>query len=204
MGDRALVRRILGGDREAGERWVTAEYPRIYRLLRHLTGAVETAEDLTQQTFLKAWQALATFRGEASLRTWLHRIAYHEYTHWLRSRRVNAPLDEAYEAPDLHAAQQLEAVLVHRALADLSPDHRETFVLYHIQGLTVSEVAAVLNVPNGTVKSRLFHARHQLRELLRPAEDAQKTEGHEEPRSDAGRCGLEVLGCNHSAGGDQQ
>src|SRR5215212_4157445 len=75
MGDQALVRRILGGDRAAGERWVTAEYPRIYRLLRHLTGAVETAEDLTQQTFLKAWQALATFRGEASLRTWLHRIA---------------------------------------------------------------------------------------------------------------------------------
>src|SRR5687767_9392631 len=97
MGDRGTVRRILSGDRAAGERLVTDEYPRIYRLLRHLTGAVEVAEDLTQQTFLKAWQALASYRSEASLATWLHRIAYHEYTHWLRARRDHAPLEAAGE-----------------------------------------------------------------------------------------------------------
>src|SRR5215218_2555575 len=100
MSDGAMVRRILNGDRAAGERLVTEQYPRIYRLLRHLTGAVEVAEDLTQQTFLKAWGALASFRGEASLSTWLHRIAYHEYTHWLRARRDHAPLDEAGEVAD--------------------------------------------------------------------------------------------------------
>ncbi len=164
--DDALVKRILGGDRTAGEQFVTEHYPRIYRLLRHLTGRVEDAEDLTQQTFVKAWQALGTFKGESSLATWLHRIAYHEYTHYLRSRRDHAPLDDAADVPDDHAARELEAVLVRRALAQLSSEHRETFLLYHVQGLSVPEVAAVLDVPAGTVKSRLFTARQRLREML--------------------------------------
>jgi RNA polymerase sigma-70 factor, ECF subfamily len=166
MSDGAMVRRILSGDRAAGERLVTEQYPRIDRLLRHLTGAVEVAEDLTQQTFLKAWQALASFRGEASLGTWLHRIAYHEYTHWLRGRRDHAPLEEAGDLPDQQAEGSLEAMLLRGALARLSPEHREAFLLYHVQGLSVPEVAGVMEVPLGTVKSRLFHARQRLRELL--------------------------------------
>jgi RNA polymerase sigma-70 factor (ECF subfamily) len=164
--DRALVQRILSGDRAAGERFVTEHYSRIYRLLRHLTGRVEAAEDLTQQTFVKAWEAMARFQGESSLATWLHSIAYHEYTHWLRSQREHVPLDSALNVPDDRAAHELEAVLVRGALAQLSPEHRETFLLYHVQGLSVPEVAAVLSVPAGTVKSRLFTARQRLRELL--------------------------------------
>lgn len=183
MGDGATVRRILKGDRAAGERLVTEEYPRIYRLLRHLTGTVEVAEDLTQQTFLKAWQALASFRGEASLSTWLHRIAYHEYTHWLRARRDHAPLEEAGEVPDPRAAGGLEAVLLRGALAQLSSEHRETFLLYHVQGLSVPETAGVLGVPPGTVKSRLYHARQRLRELL--AEHVSESERHGEARGAA-------------------
>ena len=70
MRDSWLVKQILDGDKEAGEKLVTEHYPRIYRLLRHLTASIDNAEDLTQQTFVKAWQALATFRGEASLATW--------------------------------------------------------------------------------------------------------------------------------------
>ncbi len=172
MRDRRLVRQILGGDRAAGERLVEEQYPRIYRLLRHLTGHPETAEDLTQQAFLKAWQALGSFRGDASLATWLHRIAYHEYTHWLRARREHAPLDEALAVADERAGQELEAILFREALAQLSREHRETFLLYHVQGLSVPEVAAVLELPAGTVKSRLFTARRHLRELLGDAEPA--------------------------------
>jgi RNA polymerase sigma-70 factor (ECF subfamily) len=164
--DMALVRQILGGDTAAGERLIAEQYPRIYRLLHHLTGSVEVVEDLTQQTFVKAWQALGTFRGGSSLATWLHRIAYHEYTHWLRARRDHASLEDAAGVPDPHAADALEAVFLRRALAQLSPEHRATFILYHVQGLSVSEVAAVLEVPAGTVKSRLFIARQRLRELL--------------------------------------
>src|SRR2546421_5380817 len=144
MRDRRLVQQILGGDPVAGEMLVTEHYPRLYRLLRHLTGSVETAEDLTQQTFVRAWQALAAFRGEASLATWLHRIAYHEYTHWLRARREHLPLEEAAAVADERAAHELEAVLLRGALAQLSPEHRETFLLFHVQGLAALEVASAL------------------------------------------------------------
>src|SRR5436305_11947940 len=135
MRDRRLVQQILDGDRAAGEKLVTEHYPRLYRLLRHLTGSIETAEDLTQQTFVRAWQGLATFRGEASLATWLHRIAYHEYTHWLRARREHLPLDEATAVVDERAAHEMEAVFLRGALAQLSAEHRETFLLYYGQGL---------------------------------------------------------------------
>lgn len=164
--DKALVKRILSGDKMAGERFVSDHYTRIYRFLRYLTGRVEDAEDLTQQTFLQAWEKLSSFKGESSLATWLHSIAYHEYTHWLRSRREHAPLEEAIEIPDERTAHELEAVLLRCALMKLSTEHREAFILYHVQGLSVQEIAAMLGVPAGTVKSRLFFARHRLQELL--------------------------------------
>jgi RNA polymerase sigma-70 factor (ECF subfamily) len=178
--DTLLVQRILEGDREAGERFVTDHYPRILRMLRHLSGSVEAAEDLAQQTFLKGWQALGAFRGEASLATWLHRIAYHEYTHWLRGRREHAPLEEAAEVADRRAECAFEAVLVRRALAQLSPEHRDTFILFHVEGFSVPEVAVILGVPPGTIKSRLFAARRRLREYL---QDAVPTPFPERPRA---------------------
>jgi RNA polymerase sigma-70 factor (ECF subfamily) len=167
--DRGWARRILNGDKVAGERLVAENYPRIYRMLRCLTGCVEVAEDLTQQTFVHAWTALATYRGEAKLGTWLHRIAYHEYTHWLRARRDDVPLEAIADLPDLRAVQGLKTVMLSRALQQLSDEHRETFLLYYVQELSVSEVAAVLDLPPGTVKSRLFTARKLLRNLLSDA-----------------------------------
>jgi RNA polymerase sigma-70 factor (ECF subfamily) len=164
--DRRWVKLILKGDKAAGERFVTINYPRIYRLLRHLTGDAEVAEDLTQQTFIQAWQALASYRGEARLATWLHRIAYHEYTHWLRARRDEKPLEAAAHLADLRAAEGLDTILLARAMAQLTPELRDTFLLFYVQELSVSEVAAVLETPAGTIKSRLFTARQRLRELL--------------------------------------
>ncbi len=167
--NKALVRRILNGDEAAGERFVTEHYAAIYRFLFNLTGNREDAEDLTQQTFLRAWQALPNFRGDASLSTWLHRIAYHEYTHWLRSRRNEVPLDEAMGMPDPHAARELAGALFRRALAQLPSEQREVILLCYVQGLSTREAAKVLNIPVGTVKSRLFLARQRLRELLQDA-----------------------------------
>jgi len=168
--DTQLVNRILKGDRAAGERVVTANYPRIYRMLRCLTGSTETAQDLTQQTFTHAWQSLASYHGKAALATWLHRIAYHEYTHWLRDRRDHLPIDSAADVADLRAAHGLDSILVSRALSHLPADHRETFLLYYVQELSVAETAEVLGIQSGTVKSRLFTARARLRELLQAAD----------------------------------
>ena len=170
MRDSVLVQRVLDGDRTAGEQLVTEHYSRLYRLLRRLTNNANAAEDLTQQTFEKAWQALPGFQGQSSLVTWLHSIAYHEYTHWLRSRRNHTSLDDVVGVPDGRPPHELEGILVRDALDQLPPEHREAFVLYYVQRLSVPEVASVLSVPEGTIKSRLFTARRRLRELLREAQ----------------------------------
>ncbi len=164
--DKWLVQRILSGDKAAGERFVAEHYAAIYRFLRNLTGSKEEAEDLTQQTFLRAWEALSRYRGDASLSTWLHAIAYHEYTHWRRAQREHAPLEEAVEVQDEQAEQNLEAVLVRWAIQRLSPEHREVFVLHYVQGFSINEIARILGIPAGTVKSRLFFARLRLQALL--------------------------------------
>ncbi len=161
-----LIWRIRRGDKRAGEEFVAANYPRIFRLLRFLTGRTDIAEDLTQQTFVRAWQALPNFRHQSSLSTWLHRIAYHEYTHWLRDRHEHASLDAAVHLAAPLACHEWETLVLPRALAQLTPEHREAFLLYHVQEFSIGEVAAILEVPGGTVKSRLFTARQRLRELL--------------------------------------
>jgi len=168
--DIALVRRILNGDKKCGERFVTTHYPRIYRLLHCLTGSADTAQDLTQQAFARAWQALDSYQGKASLATWLHKIAYHEYTHWLRARRDEAPIEAAANVPDLREARGLDSILVSRALGMLPNEQREPFLLYYMQQFSVAEVSEMLEVPAGTVKSRLFAARARLRALLQVAE----------------------------------
>lgn len=170
MRETSWLKRIRKGDKYAGERFVTEHYPRVYRFLRYLTGNVDTAEDLTQQTFAKAWQALDGFKGEAKLATWLHRIAYHEYTHWLRDRKPTVSLDAAAELAHFIGIQEFATLVLPRALEQLSPEMRETFLLYHIQELSVPEVAKVLEIAPGTVKSRLFTARQRLRELLQETE----------------------------------
>ena len=168
--DKWLVQRILSGDKAAGERFVVEHYEAIFRFLRNLTGSKEDAEDLTQQTFLKAWDALPNYRGDSSLSTWLHSIAYHEYTHWLRSRRELIYLDETEEMTneriDKQMEEGLEAVLLRWAISKLDPEHRDVFVLHHMQGFSVKEISKVIGVPTGTVKSRLFFARQRLRALL--------------------------------------
>lgn len=175
MREHWLVWRILRGDKKAGDEFVALNYPRIYRLLRYLTGRPDVAEDLTQQTFIRAWQGLPNFRHQAGIATWLHRIAYHEYTHWLRDRREHASLDAAAHLAAPTESHEWEALVLPQALAQLTPEHREVFLLYHIQELSVGEIATILEIPGGTVKSRLFTARRHLRELLDPHSTADAT-----------------------------
>jgi RNA polymerase sigma-70 factor (ECF subfamily) len=166
MRDGALIKRILSGDRAAGEQLVREHYASIYRLLEYLLGSGDHVADLTQQTFVKAWRGLAEFRGDASLATWLRRIAYFEYAQWLRARREHPGLDVALEVPDRRSEHQLEAALVRSALMQLSHEHREALVLFHIEGLSIPEIAHVMAVPEGTVKSRLYYGRQRLLALM--------------------------------------
>ena len=180
MIERWLVRRVLGGDARAADQLVAQHYPRVLRFLRHLTGSRTDAEDLAQQTFLSARQSLPRFRFECSLSTWLHRIAYHEFSHWLRGRHETAmPLPE--RTVEI-AGRSEDAVILAAAIADLPEELRTAFVLREVQQLSVREAAAVLGVPEGTIKSRNHTARERLREALAGTwiiSDAEATNGND-------------------------
>ncbi len=164
--ERRLLRRIRGGDREAAGQLVDAYYEALYRWLLHLCRDREWAADLTQETFVQVWEGLEGFRGDATVKTWIHRIAYHTYLRAERgSRPAMVPLHDA-----LNERTPTEAALtghaVEAALAELPEKQRQVVALHYLQGLRVAEVAEVLDIPAGTVLSRLHNARIRLRQLL--------------------------------------
>jgi RNA polymerase sigma-70 factor, ECF subfamily len=165
LSDRIVAKRILAGNRQAAEEFVHRSYPRILRFLTHLAWGQEEAHDLAQQTFVQAQQGLASFRFECSLDAWLHRIAYREYVQWLRRRRLHEPIDAYHEIAAAGAGSD-DLLVLWEALERVGEPLREAFLLVEVQGLTVAEAAKVLEIPAGTVKSRLHHARIQLRRRL--------------------------------------
>jgi len=177
LDDGEWAKLIAAGDERERSRFVTTFHGQIYRWLRYLCASADAAQELTQDTFVEALQAISRFEGRASISTWLHRVAYYRYTHWLRERRRDlqwlAPLEAADATIDTAGGSNWESLCLKEALAQLSEEHRDTFVLHYVQQLSVLEVAVVLSVPAGTVQSRLFHARKRLRELLRDGLDGQ-------------------------------
>lgn len=166
LNERLLLQRLRSGDPAAAQRFVSDRYERIYRLLQHLTNSPDAADDLAQQTFVRAWQALSTFRGDASLNTWLHRIAYREYIQWLRAGRKDDSDSMTEAMPASERADLADGVALRTAIDTLHPEQRDAFLLYHVQGLSVGEIAAIVEAPAGTIKYRLFAARQHLRREL--------------------------------------
>lgn len=164
--DRDIARLIASGDPSATEDFVRAHYQSVYRFMRHLTRQVEDSEDLTQQAFIRAKERIGSYRGHASLRTWLHRVAFHEYTHWKRARRRTGRLDHAtpYLEPGFDAC--VESAVLAEALAHLPEHQRTAFLLFEVQELSIAEAAQVMMVPQATFKSRLFKARKHLCSLM--------------------------------------
>jgi RNA polymerase sigma-70 factor, ECF subfamily len=163
--DRALARRIADGDPAALAEWQAAHHAPIYRFLRHLTGHRETAEDLAQATFLRARAAAGRFDGRAPMRAWVLRIAYREFLRWRRLRPW-LRLDEFRPDPADAYARVDEAQRLAAALARLTPELRAPVLLHYLDERPVVEVALALDLPEGTVKRRLFDARARLRCLL--------------------------------------
>src|SRR5262245_45657116 len=123
--DARLVQQLRQGDPKAGRQLVREHYPGIYRYLLYLTGRREAAEDLTQETFLQAWPRLDTFDNRGPLRPWLHRIAHREFLQALRSRHVEASLEEIPETDAPHAGDLSEAMELKAVLAMLPAELRE-------------------------------------------------------------------------------
>lgn len=173
--DRDLIRRIQAGDRQAFETLLDAYETRVYRLALRFTDNVSDAEDVTQDIFLGVYRGLAHFRGEAALGTWIYRVAMNHCLEYRRKRRLECvPYDsdltlisQDWREDPVESADKRElSAQVEAAIASLSPLHRDVVVLHELQGMTYQEVASALNVPVGTVKSRLSNAFRRLRERL--------------------------------------
>ena len=147
----------------------------IYRLALQLTGHHQDAEDLMQDVFIKVHANLDAFRGEASLKSWINRITINTYLNKRRKKAVSFmklrdDFDNTLTDSRAHAGQDAESNSirehVHKALDMLSPKERSAFALRHYNEYSVKEVAQVLNVAEGTVKSLLFRAVQKLRKRL--------------------------------------
>ena len=174
--ERELIDAIRAGDREACAALVRAHYERVYRFLRHLSGDDATAEDLTQEVFAAAWGTIAGFRGEASIGTWLHKIAYGKFVDSTRRKRREdaatkrlADGQTAATVPDDAVQRAWDAErkgAVYRAVQSLDDEARSVIALHYFHGMSYSEMAEVLGKPVGTVKWQTSEALRELKHRL--------------------------------------
>lgn len=163
-----VVGAAKGGDTTEAGKLVAEHYASVLRFLLMLTGNSDDAEDLTQECFLRALRHFRSFRGESSVKTWLHRIAYREFTHRLRVRPAVPIIDEPVSHP--FEGRTLLVVDLERALLRVAEHARAAFILCEIEELSVREASQVLRVPEGTIKSRVYNARQQLQSWLSQGE----------------------------------
>ena len=171
MTDQELIARVLNGEPAAERALYEAHVDRVYRLAWRLTGDAHQAEDCTQDTFVRAFERLAGFRGESSLATWLCAIAHSTALNALRkTKRFRERETDLDSAPELAtASRRSEPDLKERmgqALDRLAPGYRTVFVMHDLEGYTHEEIGATLGIEIGTSKAQLSRARARLREML--------------------------------------
>jgi RNA polymerase sigma-70 factor (ECF subfamily) len=177
--DHRLIAECLQGDASAFGGLVRRYQERLYHTVYRLVGNAEDAQDVVQEAFLSAYQSLEGFKGDALFFTWLYRIAVNTAISLKRKQRVllridGGPNGAGVEPPDPsdlsrpgHALEQAEQdTRIRRALSRLSPEHRAVLVMKDMEGQKYETMAEVLQVPIGTIRSRLHRARLELRELL--------------------------------------
>jgi RNA polymerase sigma-70 factor (ECF subfamily) len=164
----ALIERAIGGDHQAFAALVEPLRMPVWRFLCRYLSDQALAEDVTQDTFLRVYTRMGSFRGGSRFSTWVFQIARNAAIDADRSRRRRAKLAQAVTvgALNVSAAPDLEVEIDH-ALSSLSPKLRQVFVLVEVVGLSYRETSEVLGVAEGTVKSRMFLARERLTEWIR-------------------------------------
>jgi len=179
--DAELVRQTLCGNTAAYNGLVLRYQRQVYNLAYRMLGNAEDAGDLVQDTFLRAYSALAKFRQDASFLTWLYKIASNLCIDQLRSRRAKGALsleveleegrepaaDDRNSHPEDSAIREATQEILHREILNLPEKYRVVVVMRHLQEMSVEEIADSLDLPTGTVKTHLFRARDMLRGRLR-------------------------------------
>jgi len=183
--DAELVARVQRGERQAFDLLVLKYQRKIIRLLSRMIRDSSEVEDVAQEAFIKAYRALPHFRGESAFYTWLYRIAINTGRNWLatNSRRPSTPSSYENEdgetfnetdnltdnnTPESAMATREIAESVNRSIEDLPEDLRTAIVLREIEGMSYEDIAATMNCPIGTVRSRIFRAREAIAAKLRP------------------------------------
>lgn len=176
-----IIQSVLKGSVNDFEKLVTAYEKNVYNLALRMVGDPEDAADMTQETFIKAYRALGSFRGDSKFSSWLYRIASNVCLDFLRSRSRHPQIslsgaDEddrtAFELPDMsqnpeeQLMKKLSMEAVRRRLEQLPEQQRQILVLRELGGLSYAELAQTLGLEEGTVKSRIFRARKRLCALL--------------------------------------
>ncbi len=186
--DAQLVTASKGGDQDAFSQLVQRYQRRVFNLVLRMLQDYDEASETTQEAFLAAWQGLPGFRGEARFSTWLYRIAYNCALKQLEVRKRDRNLQQALQAEqalqstgEAQKTAHIEALdsheLVHEQLAQLPAKYRIVLVLRHLQDMTYEEMAEVLTMPIGTIKTHLFRARNLLKERLQVFEQGQHPTG---------------------------
>lgn len=181
--ERTLVQSAKQGDLSAYDELVRRYQERIYATIYHMTANHEDANDLAQESFIKAYRALKSFKGDSSFFTWVYRIAINKTINFLKQRKKRTQMSlndldfNAEHDPDLVALisektprrdlslTELQEKL-NAAMLKLSEVHRLVVTLHDVQGLSHEEISRIMDCNTGTVRSRLFYARQQLQALL--------------------------------------
>ena len=184
-----LIADLSEGDETALAPLIEKYKRMVYRLAMQITKNHADAEDVMQETFLKVYRSIRTFRKDAAFETWVYRIAVNEALNFVkrRERRQERTIETTAEAefetdaryratrandPHLHAEKAELRHYVTQAVYSLPLKHRTVVILHEFEGLTHAEIASILNCSEGTVRSRLHYARKKLRTLLKPYVDA--------------------------------
>jgi RNA polymerase sigma-70 factor (ECF subfamily) len=181
--DPELVARTQGGDPLAFDELVIRYTPRLYGLIYNMTSNHEDTNDMLQDVFAKAYRSICNFRGKSSFYTWIHSIAVNMTINFLKKRKrrqhpsLNDPDCSIESDPDFIAAtsnggtaNQISVnelqIKLNAAMMKLSHDHRVVVTMFDIQGIPHAEIAKILGISEGTVRSRLFYAHRQLQNYL--------------------------------------
>ena len=174
--DQELIESVAAGDKSALEQLFTRHSTRMYRFVLRITGNATLSEDIISEVFLEVWRRPDRFQARSQVSTWLFAIARNKALQALRSRRQR-PIEEDGTADAVDSAGDPEALLheksrsavLKRCLSLLSPIQREIVDLVYYHEKSVAEVAQIVGIPAGTVKTRMFRARNRIAELLAEA-----------------------------------
>jgi RNA polymerase sigma-70 factor, ECF subfamily len=171
--DEALIRLIIAGDGEAMRLLFVRHNLRVFRFLRRIVGNQATAEDLLNEVFLEVWRSARRFDARSQVSTWILGIARYKALTSLRQRSFDELEEDTYETvedladgPELSLQKMERSALLQECLKQLSPAHREIIDLVYYHEQSIEEIARIIGAPPGTVKTRAFHARKRIAELM--------------------------------------